>query len=192
MLVRYTICMPEWHFVSFVSFGMVDKKKRLLTLEVIMGAVLERQRIKSASISARKNLRRAKKHSRNKGTTILMGNRALVAANGEVMELSDKAFEAALNAAMGVMGRHRMVTTGQAAKLLDCSPRTVARILDSGRLPFMRNGRAGRRMVDVVDVMNYQRQERERMQASLSAMRQAAQEIAMNDDDLSAYVAQFD
>lgn len=129
---------------------------------------------------------------RAESTRIILGERALVAADGEVMELSDKAFEAALNAAMGVMGRHRMITTGQAAKLLDCSPRTVARILDSGRLPFTRNGQTGRRMVDVVDVMDYQRQERERMQASLSAMRQAAQEIAMDDDEMAAYVAQFD
>lgn len=126
---------------------------------------------------------------RAKGT---MRSPALVAANGEVTELSDKAFEAALNAAMGVMGRHRMVTTGQAAKLLNCSPRTVARILDSGRLPCARNGETGRRMVDVVDVMDYQRQERERMQAALSAMRQATQEIALDDDELASYVAQFD
>lgn len=129
---------------------------------------------------------------RAESTRIILGERALVSADGEVMELSDKAFEAALNAAMGVMGRHRMITTGQAAKLLDCSPRTVARILDSGRLPFTRNGQTGRRMVDVVDVMDYQRQERERMQASLSAIRQAAQEIAMDDDEMAAYVAQFD
>ncbi|GDZ34023.1 hypothetical protein MCC02031_07220 [Bifidobacteriaceae bacterium MCC02031] len=47
-------------------------------------------------------------------------------------------------------------------------------------------------MVDVVDVMDYQRQERERMQASLSAMRQAAREIAMADDEMASYVAQFD
>ncbi len=131
-------------------------------------------------------------HPHAQGTTVLMGNRALVSADGEVTELSDKAFEAALNAAMGVMGQHRMITTGQAAKLLNCSPRTVARILDSGRLPFTRNGETGRRMVDVVDVMDYQRLERERMQASLSAMRQAAQEIAMDDDEMASYVAQFD
>ena len=134
-----------------------------------MSAILERQRAKCT-----------------------MRSPALVAANGEVTELSDKAFEAALNAAMGVMGRHRMVTTGQAAKLLNCSPRTVARILDSGRLPCARNGETGRRMVDVVDVMDYQRQERERMQAALSAMRQATQEIALDDDELASYVAQFD
>ena len=131
-------------------------------------------------------------HPRAKGITVTMGDRALVAADGEVTELSGEAFEAALNAAMGVMGRHRMVTTGQAAKLLNCSPRTVARILDSGRLPFTRNGETGRRMVDVVDVMDYQRLERERMQASLSAMRQAAQDIAMDDDELASYAAQFD
>lgn len=137
-----------------------------------MGAVLERPRAK--------------------GTTVEMGSRALVGADGGVTELDMEAYEAALNAAMGVMGRRRMVTTGQAAKLLDCSPRTVARILDSGRLPFTRNGDTGRRLVDVVDVMDYQRQERERMRSSLVAMRRAAQEIAMDDAELAEYVAQFD
>lgn len=129
---------------------------------------------------------------RGKVTTVAIGDRALIDADGEVTELDMEAYEAALNAAMGVMGRHRLITTGQAARLLDCSPRTVARILDSGRLPFTRNGEAGRRMVDVADVMDYQRGERERMQASLSAMRRAAQDIALDDDDMAAYVAQFD
>lgn len=88
-------------------------------------------------------------HPSANGTVVIMGNRALVAADGEVTELSDKAFEAALNAAMGVMGQHRMVTTGQAAKLLNCSPRTVARILDSGLncpLPAMARPAAVRSM----------------------------------------------
>lgn len=129
---------------------------------------------------------------RAKSTTVELGDRALVAADGGVLELDPDAYEAALNAAMGVMGRHRMITTGQAARLLDCSPRTVARILDSGRIPFTRNGGTGRRMVDVADVMAYQRQERERMTSSLAAMRRAAQEIAMDDDELAGYVAQFD
>lgn len=129
---------------------------------------------------------------RDRVTTVAIGDRALVDADGEVTELNMEAYEAALNAAMGVMGRHRMITTGQAARLLDCSPRTVARILDSGRLPFTRNGETGRRMVDVADVMDYQRAERERMQSSLSAMRRAAQEIAADDDAMAAYAAQFD
>lgn len=118
--------------------------------------------------------------------------RVLIDADGVVTELNDKAFEAAMNAAMGVMGRHRMITTGQAAKLMNCSPRTVARILDSGRLPFTRSGGTGRRMVDVVDIMEYQRQERARMRESLDAMRRAAREITMDDDEMAAYVAQFD
>ena len=111
-----------------------------------MGAVLERPRAK--------------------GTTVEMGSRALVGADGGVTELDMEAYEAALNAAMGV--------------------------LDSGRLPFTRNGDTGRRLVDVVDVMDYQRQERERMRSSLVAMRRAAQEIAMDDAELAEYVAQFD
>lgn len=47
-------------------------------------------------------------HPNAKSTIVIMGNRALVADDGEVTELSDKAFEAALNAAMGVIGQHRI------------------------------------------------------------------------------------
>ena len=133
-----------------------------------------------------------KKHMSTGNTAAAAGRRVLIDADGVVTELNDKAFEAAMNAAMGVMGRHRMITTGQAAKLMNCSPRTVARILDSGRLPFTRNGGTGRRMVDVVDIMEYQRQERARMRESLDAMRRATREITMDDDEMAAYVAQFD
>lgn len=133
-----------------------------------------------------------KKHMPTGNTTAAAVRRVLIDADGVVTELNDKAFEAAMNAAMGVMGRHRMITTGQAAKLMNCSPRTVARILDSGRLPFTRNGGTGRRMVDVVDIMEYQRQERARMRESLDAMRRAAREITIDDDEMAAYVAQFD
>lgn len=129
---------------------------------------------------------------RAQGTTIPRGDRALVDADGDVVELSVEAYEAALNAALGVMGRRRMVTTGEAARLLNCSARTVARILDSGRLPFTRNGATGRRMVDVTDVMDYQRRERERMEQSLSSMRRAAAEMGLYDEDDAAYVADFD
>lgn len=118
-----------------------------------------------------------------KGTTVARGDRALVGSDGDVIELSVEAYEAALNAALGVMGRRRMITTGDAAKLLNCSARTVARILDSGRLPFTRNGSTGRRMVDVADVMDYQKQERERMRQSLAAMRKAATEMGLYDAD---------
>lgn len=89
--------------------------------------------------------RTTKKSTSTGNATAVAGRRVLIDADGVVTELNDKAFEAAMNAAMGVMGRHRMITTGQAAKLMNCSPRTVARILDSGRLPFTRNGGTGRR-----------------------------------------------
>lgn len=160
--------MPIMTIVIFVSFsydGVVGQGG-------IMSAVLEMPHAKD--------------------TVIPRGERALVGANGDVMELDAEAYEAAMNAAMGVMGRHRMITTGEAAKLLNCSARTVARILDSGRLPFMRNGSAGRRMVDVSDVMAYQRQERVRMERSLSSMRRAATEMGLYDEDDEAYVAEFD
>lgn len=128
----------------------------------------------------------------SKKTVIAAGSRVLVGADGAVVELTPESYEAALNAAMGVMGEHRMITTGDAARLLDCSARTVARILDSGRLPFVRNGAAGRRMVDVVDVMDYRSEEMERMRESLASMRRAAQDFNLNDDEMTDYVSQFD
>lgn len=128
----------------------------------------------------------------SKKTVIAAGSRVLVGADGAVVELTPESYEAALNAAMGVMGEHRMITTGDAARLLDCSARTVARILDSGRLPFVRNGAAGRRMVDVVDVMDYRSEEMERMRESLASMRRAARDFNLNDDKMTDYVSQFD
>ena len=128
----------------------------------------------------------------SKKTVIAAGSRVLVGADGAVVELTPESYEAALNAAMGVMGEHRMITTGDAARLLDCSARTVARILDSGRLPFVRNGAAGRRMVDVVDVMDYRIEEMERMRESLASMRRAARDFNLNDDEMTDYVSQFD
>ena len=127
----------------------------------------------------------------SQGTTVMHGDRALVGSDGDVMMLSAEAYKVALNAALGVMGRRRMITTGEAARLLNCSPRTVARILDSGRLPFSRNGATGRRMVDVADVMDYQRSERERMERSLESMRCAAAEMGLYGEDDEAYVADF-
>lgn len=128
----------------------------------------------------------------SKKTVIAAGSRVLVGADGAVVELTPESYEAALNAAMGVMGEHRMITTGDAARLLDCSARTVARILDSGRLPFVRNGAAGRRLVDVVDVMDYRSEEMERMRESLASMRRAARDFNLNDDEMTDYVSQFD
>lgn len=128
----------------------------------------------------------------SKKTVVAAGSRVLVGADGAVVELTPESYEAALNAAMGVMGEHRMITTGDAARLLDCSARTVARILDSGRLPFVRNGAAGRRMVDVVDVMDYRSEEMERMRESLASMRRAARDFNLNDDEMTDYVSQFD
>ena len=128
----------------------------------------------------------------SKKTVIAAGSRVLVGADGAVVELTPESYEAALNAAMGGMGEHRMITTGDAARLLDCSARTVARILDSGRLPFVRNGAAGRLMVDVVDVMDYRSEEMERMRESLASMRRAARDFNLNDDEMTDYVSQFD
>lgn len=120
------------------------------------------------------------------------GSRALVDADGTVFSLSRKAFDAALNAAMGVSGKKRMVTTGKAADLLHVSLRTVDRILDSGAIPFVRHGARGHRMVDVEDVMRYKRQSGERRQDALRKLHEVIDEIDMTPEEEAAYTGRFE
>lgn len=93
---------------------------------------------------------------------------------------------------MDATRRPHIITIDQASRLLDCSDCTLDRILDAGRLPFIRNENDGLCMADMANVMDYQRQKREHMHSSMAAMRRAAQEIAMDDAELAEYVAQFD
>lgn len=74
-----------------------------------------------------------------------------------------------------------MMTTGEAARLLNVSPKTVARILDSGVIPFERAGRTGHRMVAADDVLRFKRESERRRRIALGEMRDAAEEIGMYD-----------
>lgn len=74
-----------------------------------------------------------------------------------------------------------MMTTGEAARLLNVSPKTVARILDSGAIPSERAGRTRHRMVTADDVLRFKRESERRRRIALEEMRDAAEEIGMYD-----------
>lgn len=85
------------------------------------------------------------------------------------------------------------LTTGQAAQIVGASPRTIARLIDSGRLKGMRVG-GGRRYVMLSDLMDFDRCSRERRAASLDEMREIAAEGGFygDADAVSGYLGSFE
>lgn len=83
------------------------------------------------------------------------------------------------------------LTTGQAAEILDTSPRTVARLIDSGRLPGSRMG-TGHRTCMLSDVMAFKRASGARAHEGLERTRAIADEEGYydqrHDDAVSAYL----
>lgn len=78
-----------------------------------------------------------------------------ISGYGHTYELTEAEFNAALMAADALAPHARPLTTGEAAVLLGVSGKTVARLLDAGKIPFYRNGENGHRMVRLCDVIAY-------------------------------------
>lgn len=78
-----------------------------------------------------------------------------ISGYGRTYELTEAEFNAAMHAADAVAGASRPLTTGEAAKMLGVSAKTVARLLDAGEMPFCRNGTGGHHMVELRDVVAY-------------------------------------
>ena len=79
-----------------------------------------------------------------------------------------------------------LITTGEAAQILGVSPKTVARILDSGEIPFTRYGAKGNRMVSRAQVVAYRDKSEAHGRQALEEMRDAASqggdaELGQND-----------
>lgn len=85
------------------------------------------------------------------------------------------------------------LTTGQAAQIVGTSSRTIARLIDSGRLRGTRTGN-GRRYVMLSDLMAFDRRSREKRAASLDEMREIAAEEGLygNGDAVSEYLKGFE
>jgi excisionase family DNA binding protein len=104
------------------------------------------------------------------------GRPALVAANGEVLELPEAMFDAlrqvavALSSGMGVnvAPLNAMLTTQEAADYLGISRPTLVRILERGEIPMEKPGR--HRFVQLKDLIEYQERERVERRRALQAL----------------------
>ncbi|NEG69735.1 helix-turn-helix domain-containing protein [Bifidobacterium choloepi] len=76
----------------------------------------------------------------------------------------------------------RMVTTGKAAKILHVSTRTVARMVDAGKLVAFRYGETGHRLISLESLLAY-RDEHLRRCELLSQARDLADDAGLHDDD---------
>ena len=97
---------------------------------------------------------------------------------GRTYRLDETAFNAALGAALAVSDKGRALTTGQAAKMLGVSLKTVQRLLDAGYIPFYRTSEGGNRMIYESDMIAY-RSRRDEQSRHLEHARKAAQEIGL-------------
>lgn len=104
------------------------------------------------------------------------GRPALVAANGERLELPDSMYEVlrqvadALSSGMGVTVAplSALLTTQEAADYLGISRPTLVRILERGEIPMEKPGR--HRLVRLEDLVGYQDRMREQRRAALGQM----------------------
>ena len=101
---------------------------------------------------------------------------------GKTYELTEEEFAAALRAADCVSDDSRALTTGQVAEILHVSAKTVARLLDAGKMPFYRNNGTGHRMVKYRDILAYQQKVENRRQF-LSTARSMADSMGGYDSD---------
>ena len=85
------------------------------------------------------------------------------------------------------------LTTGQAAEIVGASPRTIARLIDSGKLKGSRIG-SGHRSVMLSDLMAFDRHSKEERSAHLDEMREIAAEEGFydNNDAISKYLEGFE
>ncbi|HIY82230.1 excisionase family DNA-binding protein [Rubneribacter sp.] len=120
----------------------------------------------------------------------------LIDSKGNAMALDAKAYDAVQTVlqALGLAPEPKVpsdvrLTTGQAAKIVGTSSKTIARLIDAGRLPGARMGK-GHRSVMLSDLMEFDRLSKANAKANLQEMRDIAEEDGWYDHDqaVSAYL----
>ena len=112
---------------------------------------------------------------------MIRGRSYLVQEDGSAYELDAEQARLFRDIISHFSSDRQMMTTGEAARLLGVSAKTVARILDSGAMPFDRNGVTGHRMVAADDVLRFKHENERRRRDALEEMRDIAEEIGMYD-----------
>ena len=103
--------------------------------------------------------------------------------DGHTYQLDKASFEAALRAAMTASGPDRTIGTGEAARILGVSRKTVQRILDAGRIPYRRNGDLGNRIMREADVLAYRNSMASNRRQALNRMSDQANQMSMYNGD---------
>ena len=107
------------------------------------------------------------------------GSAYLVSPSGKAVELDPELYRLARKTVDSVDNADRTVTTGEAARLLNVSYKTVARLVDQGRITCTRTSPLANRKLRVADVLEFKRGYQSSMSEHLERSRQIAEQIGM-------------
>lgn len=101
--------------------------------------------------------------------------------DGKTYRLDRNAFQAAMEAARQASDTSQTIGTGEAARILGVSRKTVQRMLDANDIPYRRNGQGGNRMMRRADVISYAETMRSDRGAALDDLRDQAEDMGLYD-----------
>ncbi|WEV52233.1 helix-turn-helix domain-containing protein [Bifidobacterium sp. ESL0704] len=77
----------------------------------------------------------------------------------------------------------RTIGTGEAARILGVSRKTVQRMLDADAIPYRRNGEGGNRMMRQADVISYAETMQSERRTALDDLRDQAEDMGLYDNN---------
>lgn len=119
------------------------------------------------------------------------GTPYITAGDGQAYVIDQSALERIMQILVEEESSDELITTGEAARLLGVSTKTVSRILDSGDIPFIRYTPNSNRLINRADVLEYRERSQRQSRKALANMREAVTDGHLDDIDYDAYLAQF-
>ncbi|NMN02368.1 helix-turn-helix domain-containing protein [Bifidobacterium panos] len=122
----------------------------------------------------------------------MSGTAQLSDGRGNVIELTAEEYERAREAVLNTAGQAaEHITTGEAAKILGVSRRTVMRMLDDGLMPYTRLGSQSYRYMRLNDVLEYRKRSEHERRESLDQVREIMDSVDVPDGTFADYIRQF-